>query len=88
MTIKEGFKVLKDIFATNKRMKKLLKAGNILLEEGRYVLNQNNTDDANKILEMSTDIHNYIEKVDSDYKNRMKECGVKWILMKLKLMNW
>jgi len=78
MTIKEGFKALKDIFATNKRMKKLLKAGNILLEEGRYVLNQNNTDDANKILEMSTDIHNYIEKVDSDYKNRIKEYGVKW----------
>ena len=79
MTIKEGFKALKDIFATNKRMKKLLKAGNILLEEGRYVLNQNNTDDANKILEMSTDIHNYIEKVDSDYKNRMKECGINGI---------
>lgn len=79
MTIKEGCKALKDIFATNKRMKKLLKAGNILLEEGRFVLNQNNTDDANKILEMSTDIHNYIEKVDGDYKNRMKERGINGI---------
>lgn len=77
MTIKQGIEILKDIFLTNKRMKKLLKAGNILLEEGRFLLNKNNIEDSNEILKISTDINNYIDKMNTDYKNRMKENGIK-----------
>jgi len=62
---------IKESFLTKRRLKKLTKAKDILLNESKFLLSYNEQESV-KILKMANELDNHIDDIYEDYKNNLK----------------
>lgn len=76
--LKEYWYLIKEMFILRKRLIKLLKIQDLLIEEGQLCLKRTDIESTKMILQLSNNLQEHLDKIKKDYRILMEENGIKY----------